>query len=71
MKPGLLMADCIYLVIPAKAGIHWRIHLSAITQAQWIPAFAGMTMEKLVLGHKPVLSLSKWPVARRRSAMEN
>jgi hypothetical protein len=28
----------IYVVIPAKAGIHWLL-----TNAKWIPAFAGMT----------------------------
>jgi hypothetical protein len=29
-----------YFVIPAKAGIHF----DAVEKAQWIPAFAGMTV---------------------------
>jgi hypothetical protein len=31
-------ARIIYVVIPAKAGIHWLL-----AAAKWIPAFAGMT----------------------------
>jgi len=39
-------ARIIYIVIPAKAGIHWLL-----TVAKWIPAFAGMTRFATAIAH--------------------
>ena len=50
----------INIVIPAKAGIQER-HLE--NHPLWIPAFAGMTKEKLCRMHRPVPG--RKPVARR------
>jgi hypothetical protein len=38
----MLFSD-VYFVIPAKAGIHVRL------QRSWIPAFAGMTINRTTL----------------------
>ena len=54
----------INLVIPAKAGIQER-HLE--NRPLWIPAFAGMTKEKLCRTHRPVPE--RKPVARRHISL--